>query len=394
MVAASIMPAMTWSPTVNMLIPRLANDDVAVRDAALEEALDLPDAELALVSAIDLHLSSWRAHGTMLRQGDRLYLVIRVHVDDTVTRLVAALRPYSLVLVHDGAPPGPLPSVLPAGWGHPGLAVLSTCWPLASVEGLDGLVSLRLEDAGLEQTPRGLGTLSRLEQLWLCRNALTTLPAELGRLEALQDLDLSDNRLTTLPDELGSLRNLRRLCVPRNHLRTLPASVGELESLDELLLNANQLTSLPSTITRLRRLRVLRLAGNALTCLPDELPLLPALATLSLYRNHLTCLPCGLGRLTEALRHGLRVTHNRLETLPDGLGDLPSLLLGHNPLRHLPTAQLEAMTRLSFLVIDDDAPLDEPSRAWLRDLHRIMPRVDFVNDDPDADDDDPSHDPH
>lgn len=374
------------------LVPRLADDDAAVRDAALEDALGLPDAELALVSSIDLHLSGWRARGGMRRHGDRLWLALPTRVDDTVVRLVAELRPYSLALYDDGAPAGPRPRALPAGWAHAGLAALSAPWPLASVEGLDGLVTLRLEGAGLEQAPRGLGTLSRLEQLSLRSNALTALPAELARLAALTELDVSDNRLTALPDDLSNLRSLRRLCAPRNLLGALPASVGELESLEVLQLNANRLTALPPAIARLRRLRVLRLAGNALTALPDELTLLPALESLSLYRNQLASLPRGLGRLHRALRHGLRLTHNRLEALPDEMGDLPALLLGHNPLRRLPTAQLEAMTRLSFLVVDADAPLDEPSRAWLRDLHRIAPRVELVDDDPDADGDDPGHD--
>lgn len=388
------MRGMRWSPAVDEFVHRLADDDPAVREAALEEALGLTEAELTLVSSIDQHLSSWRGRGSLVRQGDRLWLGVPTRiVDDTVTRLVAALRPHSIALYDDVAPAGPRPRGLPAGWGHAGLAALTTSWPLASVEGLDGLISLKLEDAGLAEAPRGLGTLSRLEQLSLRRNALTSLPAELGRLAALRELDVSDNRLTTLPDEIGGLRNLRRLCAPRNQLCTLPASVGELESLAELLVNANRLTSLPSAIGRLRRLRVLRLAGNALTGLPDEVVELPALEVLSLYRNQLASLPRGLGRLDKVVRDGLRLTHNRLESLPEELGDLPSLLLGHNPVRQLPTAQLEAMTRLGFLVVDEDAPLDEPSRAWLRDLHRILPRLEYNNDDPDADDDDPSHDP-
>lgn len=386
---------MSWSPAVNEFVLRLADDDAAVRDAALEEALGLNEADLTLVSSIDQHLSSWRASGRLQRHGGRLTIGVPTRiVDDTVTRLVAVLRPHVLGLYDDVAPTGPRPRVLPAGWGHAGLVTLSTTWPLASVEGLGGLTWLNMDNAGLEEAPRGLGTLSRLEHLSLRGNMLTSLPAELGRLEMLQELDVSDNRLTSLPAEIGGLRSLRRLNAPRNQLGSLPASVGELESLEELVVNANQLTSLPSTIGRLQRLRELRLAGNLLTGLPDEVVELPALEDLSLYRNQLTSLPRGLGRLDKVIQHGLRFTHNRLESLPEELGDPPSLLLGHNPLRQLPIAQLMAMRRLNFLVVDEDAPLDEASQTWLRELYRNKPRLEYINDDPDADDDDPRYDPH
>lgn len=221
---------MSWSPAVNEFVLRLADDDAAVRDAALEEALGLNEADLTLVSSIDQHLSSWRASGRLQRHGGRLTIGVPTRiVDDTVTRLVAVLRPHVLGL-YDVVPTEPRPRVLPAGWGHAGLVTLSTTWPLGSVEGLGGLTWLNMD--------------------------------------------------------------------------------------------------------------------------------------------------------------------NRLESLPEELGDPPSLLLGHNPLRQLPIAQLMAMRRLDFLVVDEDAPLDEASQTWLRELYRNKPRLEYINDDPDADDDDPRHDPH
>ena len=117
--------------------------------------------------------------------------------------------------------------------------------------------------------PSELGSLSRLQHLWLDDNDLTgAIPAELGDLPRLRWLLLSSNHLTgAIPPELGGLSNLTTLSLDGNDLTgAIPPELGNLSSLEYLYLHNNDLTgSIPPELANLLGLNGLRLSGNALT---------------------------------------------------------------------------------------------------------------------------------
>ncbi|CAM9246872.1 unnamed protein product, partial [Ectocarpus sp. 8 AP-2014] len=179
--------------------------------------------------------------------------------------------------------------------------------------------------------PEALGTLSKLERLWLCHNQLTgTIPETLGELSALVVLHLETNQLTAgnIPEELGALSKLRVLALHNNQLTgEIPARLGQLCNLQDISLAHNKLRgSIPEVLGTLSNLRELRLSDNQLTgCIPKELGALTKLELLTLYVNALTgIIPPELGNL-GVLRE-LRLFRNMLTgSIPASLGQLRTL---------------------------------------------------------------------
>jgi len=83
------------------------------------------------------------------------------------------------------------------------------------------------------------------------------------------------------------------------------------------------LRELPPGFTRLRKLRMARLFQNRIEVLPDDIGDLAALEQLSLYQNHLRSLPDSFGRLAKLEK--LNLGWNRLEAFPPCLARLAGL---------------------------------------------------------------------
>ncbi len=156
----------------------------------------------------------------------------------------------------------------------------------------DGRVtSLRLDRNNLNgPIPAVLGTLEKLEELWLTENQLTgSIPPELGRLASLSQLALAANQLTgTIPPELGRLTNLSQLALAANQLTgTIPPELGRLTNLQFLVLTFNQLTGpIPPELGRLANLQQLELSFNQFTGnIPPEFGQLTKLQFLGISRN-------------------------------------------------------------------------------------------------------------
>lgn len=90
------------------------------------------------------------------------------------------------------------------------------------------------------------------------------LPETLGNLSKLEELDLGRNGLTTVPPQVGSLRGLKKLGLDYNDIRVLPSFVGDLTKLEELTLNSNGGVRLPDSLARLKGLRIF-MGNNRLT---------------------------------------------------------------------------------------------------------------------------------
>jgi Leucine-rich repeat (LRR) protein len=90
--------------------------------------------------------------------------------------------------------------------------------PLTSIDELDGVLELRIEDAELAAIPEAVRRLSGLRELHLRGNAIASLPAWIGELRALEVLDVRGNRIDDVPDSLSALP-LRKLDLRWNPLR-------------------------------------------------------------------------------------------------------------------------------------------------------------------------------
>ena len=98
-----------------------------------------------------------------------------------------------------------------------------------------------------------------------------SIPGTIQHLEFLQQLELEDNSLTILPAEFKYLKRLKDLQIHDNNLIALPEFIGNLDSLVSLDIHNNQLTELPQSVGSLSKLQILNIGNNKITSLPDTL---------------------------------------------------------------------------------------------------------------------------
>ena len=243
---------------------------------------------------------------------------------------------------------------------------------------------LELGDKGITSLKAGdFAGLSKLTEIWLDNNQLTSLPSDLfDGLSALWFLDLSNNRLTSLSaGAFNGLPALERLVLGANPLSALPAEVFDglsslwfldleetrlsslpagvfdgLSALEELNLEANRLSALPAGVFGgLSSLTELTLMANQLTSLPEDVfDGLSSLTTLRLDQNRLSSLPAevfdGLSSLEELFLHTNRLTSAGLPPdVFDGLSSLFRLNLRTNQLTTLPDGLFGGLSALTIL---------------------------------------------
>ncbi|GIC75742.1 leucine-rich repeat-containing protein kinase family protein [Moritella sp. F3] len=166
------------------------------------------------------------------------------------------------------------------------------------------------------------GELTGIKRLTLSEN-LTAFPLEILSLaDSLEILDLSNNQLTTLPVEIAQLTKLKILFASNNQFVTLPEVLGQCPNLEMVGFKSNQINQVPETSLPVK-LRWLILTDNRLEVLPDSLGERPRLQKLALAGNCLTALP-----ETMSQCHNLelvRISANRLTECPEQLFGLPKL---------------------------------------------------------------------
>ncbi|KAI8324867.1 hypothetical protein GQ54DRAFT_302308 [Martensiomyces pterosporus] len=203
-----------------------------------------------------------------------------------------------------------------------------------AISSLVNLVRLNvLGNALTGNLPKGLGNLSKLEELDVRQNKLQDfgITSELAGLRLLYTesnmvtrahmdltsavsvslrankltqcrltnpahtlvfLDLSRNQLTELPsDTFVHLPMLEHLILDSNHIVSIPSSVGNLNNLVKLSCTNNILSLIPIELTKLENLTTLDLHNNNLKLLPPEIWLMPKLAVLNLSSNLLEQFP-------------------------------------------------------------------------------------------------------
>ena len=117
---------------------------------------------------------------------------------------------------------------------------------LPSIEPLQELVCLQLNDNCLTALPAGLAALTKLEVLDVSMNEIAEIDLDVFlHLVALTAVNLRQNCLRQLPSSIGVLKNLVTLNVGCNRLSYLPSSVGLCKQLHVLVADNNRMEALP-----------------------------------------------------------------------------------------------------------------------------------------------------
>ncbi|MCI3946054.1 protein kinase [Pseudomonas syringae] len=185
---------------------------------------------------------------------------------------------------------------------------------------------------------------------------LSEFPVEIFDLaQTLEVLNLSGNSLTALPDDLHRLKHLKVLFGSDNLFTHLPEGIGRCQNLRIVGFKANRIEQV-SAASLPPRLRWLILTDNRIESLPDELGNRPDLQKLMLAGNRLRALPASL-RHCQNLEL-IRIAANRLTELPEWLLNLPALAwlayadnplcteLPATPIQQIPWQQLNLRQRL------------------------------------------------
>ncbi len=152
---------------------------------------------------------------------------------------------------------------------------------------------------------------------------LTTFPEEILELaDSLEVLDLSNNALTTLPDSFAQLHNLQVAFFSNNAFEVLPEVLAHCPKLSMIGFKANQITTVPAEALPLAT-RWLILTDNRIESLPESIGQLTSLQKLMLAGNQLRALPKSLANCQNL--ELVRLATNQLDALPSWLLALPRL---------------------------------------------------------------------
>lgn len=162
---------------------------------------------------------------------------------------------------------------------------------------MESLTSITLKDNAIRDADfpgfaeaAGKGGESKLQNLDLAGNSLSTLAGIGGAPTTLTHLHLTENNLKgPLPLELFNLTNIQNVFLSFNQLTgTLPTEIGKLEFLESLYLYGNDLTgTIPTEIGLLTTVKILTLAENRITgSLPSQVADMINLQTFSVH-NHI-----------------------------------------------------------------------------------------------------------
>ncbi|MEZ8029081.1 protein kinase [Enterovibrio norvegicus] len=166
------------------------------------------------------------------------------------------------------------------------------------------------------------GELVGVTRLTLSEN-LTEFPLEILSLaDSLEILDLSNNQLSKLPAEIAHLHKLKIFFASNNRFNTMPEVLGNCPELEMIGFKANQIVHVPENALP-PKLRWLILTDNRIETLPDSLGQRPRMQKLALAGNRLTSLPQTMRHLENL--ELLRISANQLTECPNQLLDLPKL---------------------------------------------------------------------
>lgn len=203
-----------------------------------------------------------------------------------------------------------------------------------AITALGKLKELLLADNRIAKIP-SLGPMAALTRIDLTANCLSAFPVAICDAPNLSQINLSFNSLTTLPEAIGKLKNLEILRLNNNLLESLPAAVGQLASLQSLEVRFNRIKNVANEVGSLGLLSYLDLAFNQLEQLPSafQAPTCAMTALAHLDLSHNAMLPIPKDFFEDTALDSLEVlllAHNRLDSIPIGLGNLTHLDMKNN----------------------------------------------------------------
>jgi Leucine-rich repeat (LRR) protein len=128
---------------------------------------------------------------------------------------------------------------------------------------------------------------SKLNEINLSNNLITTIPESISTYKQLHALNLSHNRISALPVAFKHLKRLRILNLSSNQFQIFPEIILELAGLEELSIGFNRLKQLPENFFTLYNIKVLSLKENQLTSLPLKMCYLVTLEELDCSSNQI-----------------------------------------------------------------------------------------------------------
>lgn len=203
------------------------------------------------------------------------------------------------------------------------------------------------------------GQLDAVTRLQLVEN-LSIFPTEIFALaNTLEVLDLSNNQLDKLPGNFVCLHKLKVLFLSNNCFTELPRVIADCPDLEMIGFKANQIVSIAENAL-LKQTRWLILTDNKIERLPDSMGDLYRLQKLALAGNRLTLLPASMANCQRLELASLSA--NRFSSLPDWLFQLPKLswlavagnaLMGDNPIAELTDKQSVDYVKLSDIELGE-----------------------------------------
>lgn len=195
---------------------------------------------------------------------------------------------------------------------------------------------------------------------------LAQIPADATsreRARMVTRLLLSSNNLTFLGKGFSNFSNLTALIACVNSFVKLPSELAACTTLTELNLSENQISQIPpeSPLATLHRLEVLRLSLNKVASLPEDICNLSSLRELHLSANRLLTLPSSIQRLVDL--EVLDLSSNAIIEIPSihNFLKLRRLYLSSNRLTVLPS--IERLTNLHDLDIESNQITSMPTMA-------------------------------
>ena len=152
---------------------------------------------------------------------------------------------------------------------------------------------------------------------------LEIFPQELFTLaDTLEVLDLTDNKLSELPENFGIFKNLKILFLSNNNFTEVPAVLAQCPNLSIIGIRNNQIDTVAENSLPLST-RWLILTDNKIEKLPDSMGDLSLLQKCMLSGNKLTSLPESMSKYHNL--ELLRISVNHFTALPSFLTALPKL---------------------------------------------------------------------
>lgn len=146
----------------------------------------------------------------------------------------------------------------------------------ANLGRLNKLKILFLSNNDFEEVPEVLADCPNLSMVGFKSNKIRVLGENVLPL-GVRWLILTDNQLEQLPKSIGRLQKLQKLMLAGNQLRSLPDEMAACQNLELIRLAANRLEFLPNWLFMLPRLSWLAYAGNP-CCIANLSPTVPTIS--------------------------------------------------------------------------------------------------------------------